>query len=168
VARPKGWQAAALMALMALLVACSDGAEPVGANGSGSPARSPSIPGSGLVTPPAVPTAPLPTGGTPGRGDLGGNWSGTWADSAGSTGILEIDWRQDGLALMGAITIDGWSCLTGGVVSGSVSGNAVQFLLRQRDIQVTYEGTTAGRTLSGTYSTNCDDSAGTWRVAKSG
>jgi hypothetical protein len=83
-------------------------------------------------------------------------------------GILQLDWRQEGPTLTGAITIEGWSCLIGGVVSGSVNGRAIEFMLRQRDIQVTYKGTTAGRTMSGTYSTNCDDTSGTWRLAKAG
>jgi hypothetical protein len=31
---------------------------------------------------------------------------------------------------------------------------------------VTYEGSVAGHTMSGTYSTNCDDTKGTWRATK--
>lgn len=163
-----GWLPAALTALVAiLLVGCTGGAEPTGAQATGAPTGGPATTLGGLAT--AAPSSSPRTSLPPGAGDLGGKWSGMWADgTGGSTGSLDLDWRQEGTNLTGAITIDGWSCLIGGVVSGITNGKAVQFMLRQRDIQVTYRGTVAGPIMSGTYSTNCDDSGGTWRVAKNG
>jgi hypothetical protein len=170
--RAKARVGAVLVCLAIAPVACTNSAQPTGANGStGLSTIAPSIAGSTPPTGtlPAPPSGSPTTGGSTGQDDLGGKWSGTWADSmGGSTGALELDWRHEGSNLTGTISIDGWSCLIGGVVSGTLSGTKIEFMLRQRDTQVTYQGTIAGRTMSGTYSTNCDNTAGTWRVTKTG
>jgi hypothetical protein len=82
--------------------------------------------------------------------------------------MLVLDWKQEGSTVTGSIVIDGWSCLSGGVVAGSLRGGTIEFELRQRDVQVTYRGKVSGQQMSGTYSTNCDATTGTWRATKTG
>jgi hypothetical protein len=126
---------------------------------TGSP-TSPSPEGNGSETPGAT-TSPGPGTGSP---DLR-KWSGTWRESSGaSSGSLRIDWEHYGPSLRGTMTIDGWLCLDAGVVTGTLSGSSIEFELVQREIRLTYKGTVAGNRMSGTYSTNCDDTRGTWRA----
>jgi hypothetical protein len=164
---------ALLMCVGMALAACTGSTHGSGASGSPRPATLP--PNSVSASPSTgTPTglsgeSPTNAGGAIAESDLGGKWSGSWTDSTGSsTGMLELDWRKEESNLTGTITIDGWSCLLGGVVTGNLNGTAIEFELHQRDVELQYRGKVAGLSMSGTYSTNCDNSTGTWSVTKTG
>ncbi len=85
-----------------------------------------------------------------------------------SEATFEVTWNQQGSALEGTITIEGTACLTAGVVRGTLSGNDIDFGVVQREVEVNYTGTVFGDTMSGTYSTTCDNARGEWEAEKSG
>jgi hypothetical protein len=160
--------ATVLVCVAMVPVACTKSAGQAGGGGAGDRTTTPPSPVGG--TPSTGTTSP--TGGTIVQTDLDGTWSGPWADSTGNTtGTFELGWRQDGSKLTGTITINGTFCLTGGAVTGDLGGSRIEFELvglAQRNVELKYEGTATGLRMSGTYSTNCDNTTGTWKATKTG
>ena len=94
-------------------------------------------------------------------------WSGTWTNTSpdSATGSLEIAWAQQGSTLEGILAMDGAACFTAGGMQGTIDGEAVAFDVVARDA-VSFEGTIAGDSVSGTFSMSCDGSEGTWQATR--
>jgi hypothetical protein len=99
-------------------------------------------------------------------------WTGTWASNvyAGLAGTFTMRWIQTGQAITGDITIVGSPCNTTGTVSGQLSGNTVTFGAIAANQQISYSGTIAGNTMSGTYTSApnamCAEDSGTWSATR--
>jgi hypothetical protein len=120
-----------------------------------------------LTTTAAASTPPVPIA-SPSSSGLSGQWVGTWANQTPdhSTGALSLTWTQTGSALAGTITIDGTPCLSGGSITGTVIGNAIQFGTVSGQVVVNYTGQISGATISGTYETDCGNARGSWTANK--
>ena len=94
-------------------------------------------------------------------------WSGTWTNTSpdNATGSLEIAWAQQGSTLEGVLAMDGAACFTAGGMQGTIDGEVVAFEVVARD-SVSFEGTIAGDSVSGTFSMSCDGSEGTWEATR--
>jgi hypothetical protein len=113
--------------------------------------------------------SPSPTGEDVELTDLSGSWSGTWANTTPdqATGTFEIEWDQQGDALVGTITIDGTPCLSGGEITGRVNGPQIEFGVVSGEVEVSYTGVYDGQiSMSGTYSTSCGDAEGSWEATR--
>jgi hypothetical protein len=104
---------------------------------------------------------------------LSGTWEFTGHSSTyglTSTGTATI--QQIGVSISGQVTLSGTPCASTAALSGTVSGNAVDFQLQEGLQAVSFTGTIAvsGTSMSGTYSapsggcTNGD--TGTWTATK--
>ena len=115
-------------------------------------------------TPPASPS-PKPT-----QGRIAGTWNGTWAGVTYPTtaGAFTVVFAQSGNQLTGSITISGTPCLTGGSISGTVSGDVIAFGAVQGEVTVLYDGAISGDTMAGTWSTDCGNAVGTWQAVRAG
>lgn len=100
---------------------------------------------------------------------LSGTWKGDWENTSpdSSRGTFTIQWQQLGTGLTGTITVNGTPCLTGGSISGSVSGDHIDFGVVTGQAQVVYTGSVNGTKMSGTYSTSCGNAQGNWTATKS-
>jgi hypothetical protein len=98
--------------------------------------------------------------------NLTGTWTGTWVDRTPDTlsGSFTVTLVQSGNTLTGSIVITGTLCLSGGSVSGSVTGNNISFGVVSSRITIAYTGTASNSLMSGTYGTNylCADAQGMW------
>lgn len=97
-----------------------------------------------------------------------GPWTGTWTSTpAHVSGTFSVIFSnvQDGM-LVGRVDIQG-STFTGGDVMGTVTGNVIQFgsVRMGATMGITFDGTVAGNTMSGSYSTT-DGDTGTWRATR--
>ncbi|MEA2556202.1 MAG: hypothetical protein QOI60_1533 [Actinomycetota bacterium] len=146
-------------ACVVLLAACSSSSSSTGGAGPQLSAT-----GGASVGPPAQ-----------GGGDgstasaLAGRWKGTWTNTSGdaASGSFQIDWTQHGSKLAGTIAITGTPCLTGGHITGTVKGSAIDFGVVSGTYQVDYKGSLSGADMSGSYSTDCGNGKGTWEATKS-
>jgi hypothetical protein len=145
-------------ACVVLLAACSsNGSSPGGAgqlSATGQASVGPPTPGGG--------------GGSTASA-LAGTWTGTWTNTSGdaASGSFQIDWTQQGSKLAGTIAITGTPCLTGGHITGTVRGSAIDFGVVSGTYQVDYKGSVSGADMSGSYSTDCGNGKGTWEATKS-
>jgi|KBSSwiStaDraftv2_1062776.scaffolds.fasta_scaffold137931_2 hypothetical protein len=117
---------------------------------------------------PASSTVASPTNQPPNSAGLSGTWTGTWGNQTPdqSTGTFTLTWSQNGNNLAGTITITGTPCLSGGSITGSVSGSTITFGAVQGEVEVKYSGSIAGQSMSGTYQTDCGNAKGTWNAVK--
>ena len=162
-----------LAVVAAALATCTAlSAAKCGSSGKHTPAAPPpsSTPAIVVSTPPATtsptpapsPTAtPTTTGGVTG---LAGTWIGHWANTVPdqAAGTFQLHWTQSGATLAGTIVIGGTPCLSGGTITGHVSGSTITFGAVHGSVTVTYTGTVAGKSMHGTYATGCGHAQGTW------
>lgn len=158
-------------AICLVLTAARCGSSP--RNTTPSPPRSTApvivLPAPTSQAPSATPTAtatPSPTGAL---GDLSGTWSGNWADTSPDTaaGTFKVIWTQQGSTVSGTITISGTPCLSGGTVSGTISGSKITFGAVQGQRKVDYTGSVSGTSMHGTYSApKCGNAVGNWNATQ--
>jgi hypothetical protein len=115
----------------------------------------------------ATPT-PTPTASATGLGALSGAWKGTWTNETPTpaVGTFTLTWAQQGTLLVGAIGVTGSNCIAAGNVTGNVDGSKISFGAVEGTKLITYVGTVSGNTMSGTYSSDCGPSKGTWTAIK--
>ena len=101
--------------------------------------------------------------------DAAGEWAGTWTNTQPDTasGQLRMSLTQTGADLEGTVALEGNACALDGVIQGAVQGAKVELRVTRRD-QVQFVGTIAGNTMTGTFTSACDSSAGTWQVRRGG
>jgi hypothetical protein len=127
-----------------------------------SPTPSPTL--TATVTPAATATA---TPSATGLGALSGAWMGTWAnETPAAIGTFTLTWAQQGTLLVGAIGVTGSNCISAGNVTGNLDGNKISFGAVEGTKTITYVGTVSGNTMTGTYSSECGPSKGTWTAVK--
>jgi hypothetical protein len=90
---------------------------------------------------------------------LSGTWSGQY--SGPSQGTFTLTWQQSGSKLTGTITISELGVPT--AIDGTVSGSTITFGT-VGTAAVTYSGTVAGNSMSGTY--QAPNGSGTWTATK--
>ena len=165
--RYPGRRALTTLAAAAIVVSLSagcwpfDGGAKAPSAGQGAP---PPVASAGpTATPPSPPPKPSPTGGS-----LAGTWSGQWANQTPdqSTGGFTLTWTQKGSTLSGSITITGTPCLSGGSITGSISGSTITFGAVNGQVSVGYNGTVSGSSMAGTYATDCGNARGTWTASR--
>jgi hypothetical protein len=119
---------------------------------------------------PTATATQTPTPGTTPLGPLSGAWTGTWNNTSPITAVgkFTLAWAQQGDKLYGALSVTGSNCLRAGNVTGTVSGNRLSFGAVDGGMSIEYDGTIVdNNTLSGTYHTDCGNSAGTWTASRS-
>ena len=64
--------------------------------------------------------------------------------------------------------ITGTPCITGGTVSGTVTGSKISFGVVSGETQIVYDGSISGTTMQGTYvaPARCGDAKGSWTASK--
>lgn len=99
---------------------------------------------------------------------LSGTWTGEWQSTSpvAGSGSIRLVWQQFGRAMRGTVTISGDQCLDGGAVLGRINGNEVDFDIESGEAEVLYAGQLSGNAMSGTYTTTCANSEGTWQMTK--
>lgn len=108
---------------------------------------------------------------------VSGTWNGTWSNSPDfgtppATGTFIVTLTQRGSTLTGVSSVSGPTCISGGMSTGTVTGNKIQFgFLADPQRPLTFEGTVTGNTMSGTWSTvTCGKVQipiyGTWTATK--
>lgn len=106
------------------------------------------------------PPAPSPTPKT------GAHWSGTWASTKYDiSGTFTVDWVQTGTHIEGTASVTGSPCgVTGGPLSGTITGNQVSFGVVEAHQTVTWRGKIGKHRVSGTFSTGapCGNDRGTF------
>jgi len=161
------------LAFVAVLgTACGGGGTTSGATGSQPAATGPTGP-TVATSPPTVTGVTGVTGATttpPNQSaGLSGTWSGTWKDTTDpAEGTVKLTWQQSGSVLDGTITIAGTPCLSGGHISGALSGSTIRFGVVKGAVEVAYTGSVSGTTMSGTYTTSCGNAEGNWEARKTG
>jgi hypothetical protein len=118
--------------------------------------------------PTAAPTAtpPPPPSATISGRDLSGTWKGTWTNVTPdqASGILEVTWTQTGSALDGTIVFDS-PCSNAASVQGTVTGPGVEFSTVGRD-EAAFRGVVTVSRITGTFTSSCDTSTGTFELTK--
>lgn len=99
---------------------------------------------------------------------LAGTWAGEWksAPDGASEGTVRFTWQQFGRTMKGTVTITGGQCLDAGPILGRVNGSSIDFDIESTEAEVIYKAEVAGNTMTGTYTTSCANSQGTWRATK--
>lgn len=146
--------------LAGVAIACS---MVLGACGDGGPAEQPS--------PTATPLSPEVTDGGSPSGALSGTWEGTYQSDVYSqiSGTFRVEFTQSGEQITGSIEIAESPCVSRGTIAGSVSDSEVTFGAVEAEATITFTGTVAGDTMSGTFSApDCGDDSGTWEASKTG
>jgi hypothetical protein len=84
--------------------------------------------------------------------DLSGTWRGTWTGDDG-TGEATLTLTQTGTTVNGTAAITGDECLSGGSVTGTVSGTHVSLTIQSGSETVAVDATadTNAMTLNGTW-----------------
>jgi hypothetical protein len=102
--------------------------------------------GGGSSDPP--PPDPPPT-----DADLTGDWSGTWTNAGGDSGLATFSLTQTDTAITGTVSVTGDDCLTTGNVSGTISGNSATLTIQSGAESVTLIATadTSTNTLTGDW-----------------
>jgi len=62
--------------------------------------------------------------------------------------------------------LQGTPCLTGGTVTGTITGGAISFGAVSGQVTVTYDGSVSGNKMQGTYATGCGNAKGNWAATK--
>jgi len=126
-----------------------------------------SAPATGSTTPTVASVA----SNTPAALNLSGTWDGTWQNTSPDTakGAFTFTWTQAGSSLSGTITITASTCISGATISGSISGDKINFGAVKGQATVTYDGTVSGgNTIKGSYHAgpNCGNAVGTWTATR--
>jgi uncharacterized protein (TIGR03437 family) len=106
----------------------------------------------------------------PGQTGLTGTWQGTWGSIPDplALGGLSASLTQNGTAVSGTVTLTNSSCVPGGDVSGTISGNTLSLGLYvgPPQPQVIFLGTVdaSGNSILGTYAVHLGDCAGDYGV----
>ena len=133
---------------------------------SATPSATPSV----MASPTPTPTTSATASATPsatGLGALSGAWMGTWTnETPAAVGTFTLTWAQQGTLLVGAIGVTGSNCISAGNVTGNLDGNKISFGAVEGTKTITYVGTVSGNTMTGTYSSECGPSKGTWTAVK--
>ena len=157
---------AAAIALLATLSACAT-ATP---NAAASPTPTATAePSPSAVPTPSLTTATVTPSATPtGLGALTGTWKGTWTNETptAAVGTFTLTWVQQGSLVVGALGVTGSNCISAGNVTGNVDGTKISFGAVEGNKLITYVGTVTGNQMSGTYSSDCGPSKGTWNAIK--
>lgn len=108
--------------------------------------------------------------GTGSRADLSGEWRGTYDNVAPlpSSGPFAVRITQQGDRLEGDLRLSGTGCELDGPIQGTLEGTKIRFGSVGGSQSITFEGTVSGDRLSGTYTTTCLNSNGTWKAARAG
>ena len=120
------------------------------------------------ATVPASPASQSPAGG---GGAIAGTWDGTWTSTTdpGLGGDVHLVFTQTGNQIGGEVDVTNTPCVSHGTVTGTLSGNDIQFGAVQAEQTVSYTGTLSGSKIAGTYAApQCGNGAGTWEVTKAG
>ena len=156
----------AAVVLLGGLSACTAINANPGASATPSASATPTPTPTPVVTPSASPV-PSATPSATGLGALSGAWMGTWAnESPAAVGTFTLTWAQQGSLLVGAIGVTGSNCISAGNVTGNIDGNKISFGAVEGTKTITYVGTVSGNTMTGTYSSECGPSKGTWTAVK--
>jgi hypothetical protein len=156
-----------LLALALVAAACSKGSTTVD-NSSGA---------TGATSAGGIVTSPPATGATGSTGSalgVAGTWTGEWQDDKVAAGhdSFTMTFTQNGDQISGPISINGSVCVTKGTISGTVTGNSIEFGAVQAEVKISYQGTISGDTMSGTYASSdpsCGPAAtGTWTAQRTG
>lgn len=79
-----------------------------------------------------------------------------------------MTFRVAGSKLSGPIHINNSTCVRDGTVSGTLSGNRINFGAVHAAQQISFTGALSGDTMSGTYSApSCGGDKGTWTAIRS-
>ena len=94
---------------------------------------------------------------------LSGRWSGRYSGSY--NGTFKLRWHQSGSSLHGTITIS--NPLSTLPINGTVTGNSIKFGT-VGSMAITYTGSVAGTTMSGTYQVHggTASAGGPWSASK--
>ncbi len=155
-------------AVLAILIITACGGSAATTTGSEGKTGTATTPTSVIVTE-TTPTQPPPTPTQANTGGISGIWNGQWANQTPdtATGTFSVQLIQQGSTLTGNISIVGTPCLTGGSVTGTINGSAINFGVVEGQVTVNYTGTITGsNTMSGTYATNCGNAYGDWQATK--
>lgn len=86
------------------------------------------------------------------NGRFSGKWIGSFVSGAvPQAGGLYLQLADDGSRLTGDVAIEGSDCLSGGLFTGTVSGNNFSGSLRAGGIRVDLDGTRSSAGINGTY-----------------
>ncbi len=102
-------------------------------------------------------------------GKLKGIWSGSWASTKYPIqGTFQMQLTQTGGGFEGTISIAGSACVSGGTVTGAVTGKRVTFgVVQSRGKTVTYTGILTKSGMAGAFaSPSCGGDAGNWTATK--
>ena len=150
--------------LLGGLSACTAVSPNTAASPTVSPTETPTPTPTATPSPVASPTA---TPSATGLGALTGAWMGTWTnETPAAVGTFTLTWAQQGTLLVGAIGVTGSNCISAGNVTGNVDGTKISFGAVEGTKTITYVGTISGKTMTGTYSSECGPSKGTWTAVK--
>lgn len=101
--------------------------------------------------------------------DLSGTWRGTYVNDAPFTvsGPFAVRITQQGDKISGDLKLSGTGCALDGPIQGTLEGTQIRFGAVNGGQNVSFEGTVADGGLSGTYTTTCLNSTGTWTAKRS-
>jgi len=85
--------------------------------------------------------------------DVSGRWSGTWSSSVFfSNGDFSLKLNQNGSSFTGSASFIGSNCFFGSSVSGSVSGNRMNFgFVDSSGNRANFSGSATSSSMNGTY-----------------
>jgi len=143
---------------LAALTACSGGSSPTNAKST--------------QTSPSASVSPTETASTSAAGQLAGAWVGSYTSNQNGSvkGGFTLIFTERGSKLSGTITLDA-GCFTNGTVSGTVTGNSIDFgaVKAAGGSTVSFTGSVAPTKIQGTYRSGgaCGNDNGTWTAARS-
>lgn len=101
--------------------------------------------------------------------DVGGSWRGSWSTTAGPSGPLNLDLRQNGGEVTGVATLPGNACLPSATVEGRVDGEEVALTLSRGGVAMELAGEVDSEAMAGTFAFEgggCAGQTGTWTAEK--
>jgi hypothetical protein len=134
------------------------------------PTAAPATPSPTMTSTPTPTQAPTaePTAAPP-VDEFPQTWTGSWEDPVtGGTGSLSLALTGRGSDFGGTITMDGTACLGDGILNGTYDGDAIEFTVGQRDVEIRFEGEASDAEIRGTFRSDCDGMDGTWQVQRGG
>jgi hypothetical protein len=100
---------------------------------------------------------------------LNGTWTGEWHATAGGEGqgTVQMTWQRAGRVMRGRMTVSGLSCMQSPTVQGTITGSDLEIAASENGQGTILTGTYTADSMSGTYTTSCDTTTGTWTMTKS-
>jgi hypothetical protein len=154
--------ALALVAILSL-PACETGSTDVSGGATGTTETAP--------TGPTETTGPTAATGPTSGVALEGTWSGTWdTDIPQVHGTFSWTIEATPNGFTGTIDIQDTSCVSNGQVDVALDGDTITVGSIQAEQPITFTGTVAGDTMSGTYDASAcpPPNAGSWEAVRSG